>query len=190
MARSPAPLTLKGKALQLLSARDYTRAEMQRKLALWVRQQAQRAATAANLQSQHPALSVQASAMSDCEETLVQQQHADIQTVLNHMEDLGFLSDARAAESLVHRRSSRLGNRRLQQELRQKGLDADTIADAMHHAGSELERAQHTWQRKFGTLPQTPQERLKHMRFLAQRGFGADTVRRVLQQRDEDGLWE
>ncbi len=46
--------------------------------------------------------------------------------------------------------------------------------------GSELERAQALWQRRFGEPGATPAERARQMRFLTGRGFGGDIIRRVV----------
>ena len=167
MSRIPAPITLKGKALQLLAARDYTRAEMERKLAQWLRERSAREeeAEAAPLDAEMQQAN-QASAIAEA---------------LDAMEAKGFLDDQRAAEALIHRRAGKLGNSRIQQELRQKGLDAGAIEQAMEALpGSELERAREIWQRKFGSVAGSPQERLRQMRFLASRGFSSAVVHQVV----------
>ena len=103
------------------------------------------------------------------------------------MQQKQFQSDERAAQSLVYRRAGKLGTARIAQELRRKGLDDNTIAGALDTLeGSELERARAIWEKKFGQPPATPQERAKQMRFLASRGFGGDTVRRVLHGSTDD----
>mgnify|MGYP003591271966 CR=1 FL=1 len=173
MPRIPAPITLKGKALQLLAARDYTRAEMERKLAQWLRERAAREAEAE-------------AAHLDTESQQADQTAAIAET-LDAMEAKGFLDDRRAAEALIHRRAGKLGNSRLQQELRQKGLDASAIEQAMDALpGSELERARAIWQHKFGAPAGSPQERLKQMRFLASRGFSSAVVHRIVRGSGED----
>lgn len=167
MSRIPAPITLKGKALQLLAARDYTRAEMERKLAQWLRERSAREEETE-------------AAPLDAEMQQVDQASA-IAEALDAMEAKGFLDDQRAAEALIHRRAGKLGNSRIQQELRQKGLDASAIEQAMEAVpGSELERAREIWQRKFGSVAASQQERLKQMRFLASRGFSSAVVHQVV----------
>ena len=47
-----------------------------------------------------------------------------LDALLDALQAQGFLSDERAAASLVHRRAARLGTQRLRQELQAKGLDA------------------------------------------------------------------
>ena len=196
MPRIPAPVSLKGKALQLLAARDYTRAEMERKLGQWLRESdAREAEEAANAQAlalaaradEGEAPSVDHLSDGSIDPETRQTEHAAaIAEALDAMEAKGFLDDSRAAEALVHRRAGKLGNSRIQQELRQKGLDATAIEQAMEALpGSELERARDIWRRKFGSVAGTPNERLKQMRFLASRGFSAGVVHQVVRG-DED----
>ena len=45
---------------------------------------------------------------------------------------------------------------------------------------TELERARGVWRRRFDGPPQSLQERARQTRFLLARGFGGDTVRKVL----------
>jgi len=91
------------------------------------------------------------------------------------------------AASLLHRRSARLGDARIRQELQSKGLDADTVAQALEQLrGTERQRAQAVWQRKFGLPAPDAAGRARQMRFLLGRGFSADVVRRVVQGIRED----
>lgn len=105
----------------------------------------------------------------------------DLEALLHALEAQGFLSDARAAESLLRRRAPRLGTQRVLQELRHKGLDAELVraaADSLR--ASEFARAQAVWQRRFGTLPADAQAHARQLRFLAARGFSNEVARQVL----------
>ena len=63
----------------------------------------------------------------------------------------------------------------------------EAVADAVGRLrASELERAREVWRKKFGTQPTDAAERGKQMRFLASRGFGGDTIHRVVSGGDED----
>ena len=105
----------------------------------------------------------------------------DLGAVLDALEAKGFINPERVAQSVLYRRSGKLGNARVLHELRSKGLDDDTVrAAAEQLQGTEHARAWAVWQRKFGTPASTPQERMKQMRFLASRGFGGDVVNKVL----------
>ena len=113
----------------------------------------------------------------------------DLAAVLDALEAKNFINPERVAQSVVYRRGAKLGTSRVVQELRSKGLDDDTVrAAAEQLRTTEHARAWEVWQRKFGQLPATPQERMKHMRFLASRGFSGEVVGKVLrgQAPDED----
>ena len=97
-----------------------------------------------------------------------------------------FINEKRVVESVVNRRSTKLGAARVRQELMAKGLPADDIADAMHTMrGTEFERALVVWRKKFGAPPSDASERGKQVRFLVSRGFAAEVVRRVVAGADE-----
>ena len=100
--------------------------------------------------------------------------------LLDELQAQGLLSEARFIESRIHVRSPRFGNRRIQAELAQHGLQLDE-ASAEQLRQSELARALAVWQRKFGAVAESPAERAKQMRFLSGRGFSAETIRRVVQ---------
>jgi regulatory protein len=145
-------LSLKGRALRLLSGREHSRSELERKLA-------------------------------GHEEVPGQ-----LRRVLDDLQAKGFIDHQRVAQSVVHRRASKLGASRVRQELQSKGLDADLVAEAVAGLRStELQRAQEVWRRRFEQLPADAAERAKQARFLAARGFDGEVIRRVLRPaRGED----
>ena len=97
-----------------------------------------------------------------------------------------FINEKRVVESVVNRRSSKLGAARVRQELMAKGLPADDIAEAVEAMRStELERALVVWRKKFGAPPVDASDRGKQVRFLVSRGFAPDVVRRVVAGADE-----
>lgn len=100
------------------------------------------------------------------------------------------LSDDRYAEMRVTVRGRRYGNNRLAQELRQSGVEPEAIASALAQGEDEHNRCQSVWQKKFGTLPDSPAERARQQRFLQYRGFSQEAIRRVLQGLNEDGYHE
>lgn len=153
-ARGPASSkpgrSLKGRALGYLSRREYSRAELARKLAPYA------------------------------------SEDEPVEPVLDALEQEGWLSDARFAESLVHRRASRVGAARIVNELKRHAV-GDTLVEAVSAQLRETEwaRAQAVWSKKFGALPQTPAERAKQARFLAARGFSSATIVKLLKGGDE-----
>lgn len=146
--RNARTLSLKGRALRLLSLREYSRVELGRKLA----------------------------------------PHAtpedDVEALLDGLVTQGWLSDERAAGSVVRQKSAQWGQARLKQALQAKGLPAAVVAQALsqvpHESGSEEERAAQVWRRKFGTPATDMATKAKHFRFLLARGFNAHAVGVVL----------
>lgn len=109
-----------------------------------------------------------------------------VEPVLDALEKEGWLSDARFAESLVHRRASRVGVARIVSELKRHAV-GDGLVEEVHAQlrETELTRAQAVWRKKFGALPQTPAERAKQARFLAARGFSSATIVKLLKIGDD-----
>ena len=105
--------------------------------------------------------------------------------VLDELQAKGFIDEGRVLESVLHRRSDRLGSARIAQELRAKGLDPEAVAQAVGQLqSSELDRARALWSRKFGETAAEPKAQARQMRFLLARGFSAEVVRRVVAQGD------
>ncbi len=145
----PAQPTLKGRALRLLSGRENSRAELERRLQSY------------------------------------EEAPGELAKALDELQAKDFISEARVIESVINRRSAKLGTSRIRQELQGKGLDREAVIEAV--AGlknTELARAREVWQRKFGSKSEdflaSPAERGKQMRFLAARGFGGDVIRKVI----------
>lgn len=104
-----------------------------------------------------------------------------VESVLDKLQAKGFLSDARAAQSLVHRRQARLGVARIRQELRSKGVPAELVAEKVAELrATEQDRARLVWLQKFGEAASDRAGQLRQMRFLAARGFSGETIRAVV----------
>jgi regulatory protein len=146
-------LSLKGRALRYLAAREHSRQELERKLAEF------------------------------------EEEPGQVAAVLDDLQAKGFISAQRVAESVIHRRSAKVGSARIRQELQAKGLDVDTVANAMASLkATELVRATEVWRKKFGEPPADAAERGRQMRFLAARGFDAEMVRKVVAGAGDDDL--
>jgi len=108
-------------------------------------------------------------------------------TLLDQLVAEGLLSDERFAEIYVRTRSEKgFGPVRIRHELRQHGVDGDTIhvfLDAAAIAWDEIisrERA-----KRFGdTLPDEYRERARQARFLQQRGFTAEQIHAAFDEMD------
>jgi regulatory protein len=107
--------------------------------------------------------------------------------LLDDLEAKRLLSDRRFTEALALRRGDRFGAARIKQELRSRGVADPLVREAVSRlAATELQRARSLWHRRFGAPPANVAERARQTRFLAQRGFDAEVIRRVLGGRDED----
>lgn len=145
------PLSLKGRALRLLSGREYSRFELERKLGQF-------------------------------EEEL-----GALAKALDEFQAKGFINEQRVVESVLNRRSAKLGTARIRQELQGKGLAPEAVQDAVAQLrATEVDRAREVWRKKFGEPAADSAERGKQMRFLASRGFGGDAIRKVVAEDFED----
>ena len=107
--------SLKGRALRLLSGREHSRAELERKLKSF------------------------------------EEEPGELARVLDALQAKDFISEQRVIESVINRRSAKLGTARIRQELQSKGLDKEAVIDAVASLQStELARARELWHKKFG----------------------------------------
>jgi regulatory protein len=112
---------------------------------------------------------------------------ADIEGVLDDFEKRGWLSEGRVVEQRVHTLRSRYGSRRIERDLRRKGVSEQAVATALSGLkAGELQAAREVWRRKFGgRLPRTPAERARQGRFLQGRGFELEVVLKIINGREE-----
>ena len=107
--------------------------------------------------------------------------------LLDDFETRKWLSDIRFAEQWAHFRSERYGSRRLEAELRQKGVASEVITEALDQVREgEEQRAYSLWKRRFGAASDDPKERARQLRFLVARGFAPDIIYRVVGADDSD----
>ncbi|CAN5195125.1 hypothetical protein BH11PSE10_BH11PSE10_15800 [soil metagenome] len=166
------PLSLKMRAISLLSQREHSVLELRRKL-LRMAHDAQRKAAAASHAGS--ALESGGAAPHPAADTAL-----DVDDLLAWLQAQGYLDEARFVDSRVHARAQRFGGLRIKQELAQHGLALSAEGQAALNA-TELERAQALWQRKFhGVAAADLAGRAKQNRFLMARGFTPDVIRRVL----------
>lgn len=164
--------SLKARALRLLSQREHSRTELEKKLSDYLRLQA-KADRARNAQDQD-----QAQSQADNPALSPDMQ---IAAVLDDFEKRGWLSDARFAEALVRRRSERYGVRKIKDELQRAGVAGDTSAallDGLKH--TEFERAKELFERKFDGIAEDQKMRARQYRFLVSKGFNPEIVAKVI----------
>jgi regulatory protein len=160
-------LSLKNRALRYLSLCEHSRLELGRKLARYA------------------------------------EEGEDVEAVLDFLEKNRFLSCERFSESLIRRRSESYGDNRILAELQTHGLDSELLKRSKAElAESEVARARVVWQKKFGNLKEKlsedsdadadvrvasectelseSEQRVRQMRYLAQRGFSSKAIKAAL----------
>ena len=151
------PPSLREQALAWLARREHSRSELAARLTRWA---------------------------SARDEALAPGQ---IDELLDSLQAAGHLSDERFVHSVLHRREARSGTLLIQHRLRQHGLELDAQTQARLR-DTELERAREVWESRFGGRRAIAEpgrhERARQARFLASRGFAAETIRRVLDHDD------
>jgi regulatory protein len=110
-----------------------------------------------------------------------------ISVILDDFKKRGWLSDARFTEQLVHARQSKFGSTRVANELREKGVADDLIANAVEEIKvNELDNAREVCRKKFKASPGSREDWAKQARFLQSRGFGFDVIKKVLNEQASD----
>lgn len=111
----------------------------------------------------------------------------ELSSLLDTLEQRGFLSAVRMVEQVIHMRKNKFGSQRIVHELREKGIAENLIAAALPNIReTEQENAREVWRKKFGAMPANAQELGRQMRFLMGRGFTADVIRQVLRHANEE----
>ena len=119
---------------------------------------------------------------------------SELDELLLKLQKQDWLSDERFAEGLVRRKSERYGSRRIVDELKQNGIDQETVSRLKNDLKeSDAQRAHDLWQKKFdGLVPVDQKDRAKQMRYLASKGFPLDQVSKIINGRylPPDDLFE
>lgn len=112
---------------------------------------------------------------------------AEIEALLDRLEQDKLLSNTRYVEMLAHARAGKHGSLRLKADLRDKGVADSDMQTALETAREQdLEAARTVWQKKFGATAINAAERARQYRFLASRGFPMDIIRRVIGGNEDD----
>ena len=202
----PTP-SLRQRALMWLAQREHSRRELQDKLQRWVQaleatqgltiaasrlgeggddlaRATPQSASRSIARSSRPAVT-EYSATSSSGPRPALPDAGQITALLDDLEAAGHLSNERVLESRIQVRSARFGNLRIERELQHLGVEPSDEARSTLRS-TEVARARAVWDRKFGTAPDSAAERARQIRFLAARGFTAETIRAVLSTRSQD----
>ena len=111
----------------------------------------------------------------------------DIPALIADFKERGWVSDTRFTEQLVRARKVKFGSAKVANELREKGVSDELIAEAISDIKeNELENATEVWRKKFKRPAADRNEWAKQARFLQSRGFSFDTIKKVLSKQDND----
>ena len=161
------PKSLRQRALDYLSKREYSYTELAQKLSKYVKET-----------DEDSDADFGAEAGKDTDE---------ITAILDDFKTRGWLSDKRFTEMLVHARKTKFGSARVANELREKGVADELISSAVAEIKlNELDNARNVWQKKYKASAETREEWAKQARFLQSRGFGFDVIKKVLNHTESE----
>ncbi|MGB5600688.1 MAG: regulatory protein RecX [Thiothrix litoralis] len=109
---------------------------------------------------------------------------ASLDQVLDKLQDMGYLDDARYAAAFIRSSISRgRGAQRISYELREHGVDNAIASQALAEADVDWHvLASEQREKKFGReIPADYKERARQSRFLAGRGFYTDAIKAAFQ---------
>jgi regulatory protein len=106
----------------------------------------------------------------------------ELDSVLDRLDKVGYLSDARFASAVVRQKAGAYSKRAIAHALKEKGVTAAVAKDALAalEGADEVAQAQALWQRRFGRAPKDDKEKARQVRFLLARGYSAGIAYRVL----------
>ncbi|HLW11139.1 MAG TPA: regulatory protein RecX [Casimicrobiaceae bacterium] len=106
----------------------------------------------------------------------------EVTRVLDELEQLGYLSDARFAQMVVTQKAGRYGKRAIAHALTQRRVAspaAQTALDTLKNV-DEVADAGALWERRFGSPPKDERERARQIRFLMARGYSLSIALKVV----------
>jgi regulatory protein len=113
---------------------------------------------------------------------------ASIDSVLEELAVLGYLSDARFAISVVRQKSGGYSKRAIGATLRARGVSSEAASEAL--AGNDVDDQDAMvalWRRRFGKAPADDREKARQVRFLQSRGFSLSAIFKLLRNPPESG---
>ena len=104
-----------------------------------------------------------------------------VNRILTELESKDWLSDRRFADQFVFSKKRKFGLKKMEYELKMRGVNEIIIHNALNEIKSEeYNLAKNIWEKKFRKLPENPEERLKQMRFLQSRGINSALIHQIL----------
>lgn len=101
--------------------------------------------------------------------------------IVEELKTKGLQSDYRFCESFVNSKKRKFGLQKISYELKQKEIDdflIDEFIDALRD--EEYESARLVWKKKYTSLPSDLNEKNKQIKFMQNRGFSFDTIKKII----------
>lgn len=105
----------------------------------------------------------------------------DIEQLMDSLEEQGYLSDIRAAESILRTYQEKYGVNKIRQVFEAKKIDEDVVSELLQQVRSnEYEILRKLFVKRYPVLPKTLQERAHCIRYYQNRGFTRESIQQVL----------
>lgn len=101
--------------------------------------------------------------------------------IVEELKTKGLQSDYRFCESFVNSKKRKFGLQKISYELKQKQIDdflIEEFIDALRE--EEYESARLVWKKKYTSLPSDLNEKNKQIKFMQNRGFSFDTIKKII----------
>ena len=106
---------------------------------------------------------------------------ADLELVLDELEEKDWLSDDRFSEQFVLSKKRKFGARKIAHELKLRGVDESIISRALRGIkDDEFLLAKKIWEKKFNQIPITIDEKAKQIRFMQSRGIEVAIINQIV----------
>ena len=106
---------------------------------------------------------------------------ADLELVLDELEEKDWLSDDRFSEQFVLSRKRKFGARKIAHELKLRGVNELIISRVLRDIkDDEFLLANKIWEKKYNQIPITIDEKAKQIRFMQSRGIEVAIIHQIL----------
>jgi len=114
---------------------------------------------------------------------------ADLELVLDGLEEKDWLSDNRFSEQFVLSKKRKFGARKIAHELKLRGVDESIISRVLKDIKSdEFLLAKKIWEKKFNQIPITIDEKAKQIRFMQSRGIEVVIIHQILSGKSPESI--
>lgn len=109
----------------------------------------------------------------------------EVDGILDELQQLGLLSDARYAHSLVTQMAGRYARRAIAHTMKERSVDADAVAEVDEELSAidDVADASALLARRFPEPPSDDREKARQVRFLQSRGYSLSLILRLIRER-------